>query len=185
VHPQPKTAVVFFAHGSSIESANEAVREVACAAAARAGVVFWETAFLEGGRPDLAGAVASLAAAGATRIAVIPYFLTLGLHLQRDLPRLAAEIAASYPDVEVVCGDPLDGHPALAEILAGRAAEALQRFGATGGPSADARRGAPGGPPSGTADPDASSATAPHGGEDPAVSGGSRAPIAVPAPSKK
>jgi sirohydrochlorin ferrochelatase len=116
-----KTAVVFFAHGSSISSANEAVKTVARLAASKGGFELWEPAFLEGGRPDLAGAVASLASQGARRIAVVPYFLTLGLHLQRDLPRLIADISKQYPDIEIVCGDPLDGHAGLVEILAERA----------------------------------------------------------------
>lgn len=119
-----KTGVVFFAHGSSVESANEAVRAVARLAAAKGGFELWETAFLEGGRPDLAGAVAGLAGRGAARIVVVPYFLTLGLHLQRDLPRLAASLAGLYPNIEIVCGDPLDGHPGLVEILAERARQA-------------------------------------------------------------
>jgi len=38
-----------------------------------------ETAFLEGGTPDLRGAVETLAARGVTHIVVIPYFLTLGV----------------------------------------------------------------------------------------------------------
>jgi sirohydrochlorin ferrochelatase len=126
-HGTSKTGVVFFAHGSSIESANQAVRDVARAAAALAGFELWEAAFLEGGRPDLAGAAARLVDAGATRIVVVPYFLTLGLHLHRDLPRLAADLAGQYKDVEIVCGDPLDGHPALVEILAERARQAQGR----------------------------------------------------------
>ena len=125
--PEGKTGVVFFAHGSSIESANQAVRAVAEAAAARCGFELWSEAFLEGGRPDLAGAVASLVAAGAARIVVVPYFLTLGLHLQRDLPRLAADVARRHSGVEIVCGDPLDGHPGLIDVLADRAGEALKR----------------------------------------------------------
>ena len=48
-------------------------------------------AFLEGGEPNLNGAARELAARGATRVLVIPYFLTLGLHLQRDLPKLIAQ----------------------------------------------------------------------------------------------
>ena len=43
------------------------------------------------GQPDLTGATALLIARGAKRIVVIPYFLTLGTHMQRDLPRLARE----------------------------------------------------------------------------------------------
>jgi len=127
VQPDQKTGVVFFAHGSPIESANEAVREVARAAAARGQFELWEAAFLEGGRPGLAGAVASLVTAGATRVVVIPYFLTLGLHLQRDLPRLVAEVAAAHPNIRIICGDSLDGHPAMAEILAERAREAMEK----------------------------------------------------------
>jgi sirohydrochlorin ferrochelatase len=127
VPPDQKTGVAFFAHGSSIESANQAVREVARAAAARAGFALWETAFLEGGRPDLAGAVERLAAAGAGRIVIVPYFLTLGLHLQRDLPRLIKDIAGAHQNIEIVCGEPLDGHPALVEILAERVRQACEK----------------------------------------------------------
>ena len=120
-----RTAVVFFAHGSSIESANQAVREVARAAAQAGGFALWQAAFLDGGAPDLAAAVAALREAGARRIVVVPYFLTLGLHLQRDLPRIVAGLSGIYKDVEIFCGSPLDGHPALAAILAQRAREAL------------------------------------------------------------
>ena len=125
--PPKKTGVVFFAHGSSIESANEAVREVARQAAARGRFDLWETAFLEGGRPDLAEAAGRLVSAGASRVVVVPYFLTLGLHLQRDLPALVSALAKAHAGVEFTCGEPLDGHPALAEILADRAREAQKR----------------------------------------------------------
>ena len=127
MQPGKKTGVVFFAHGSSIEPANQAVREVARAAAARGGFDWLETAFLEGGHPDLPEAVARFVAAGATRILVIPYFLTLGLHLQRDLPRIVSGLAGIHKEVEIVCGDPLDGHPGLVEILAERARQALEK----------------------------------------------------------
>ena len=123
----PSTGVIFFAHGSSIESANEAVRNVAGAAARRGGFALWETAFLEGGRPDLGEAVANLRVAGATRIVVVPYFLTLGLHLQRDLPRIVAELSGIHKDIDISCGEPLDGHPGLVEILADRAAQAVHK----------------------------------------------------------
>ncbi len=122
-----RTAVIFFAHGSSVESANQAVREVSRAAAAKAGFDLWTAAFLEGGQPNLGAAVEQLAAAGARRVIVVPYFLTLGLHLQRDLPGLVAEAAAAHENIEIICGDPLDGHPGLVEILAERARQAYER----------------------------------------------------------
>jgi sirohydrochlorin ferrochelatase len=120
----PQTALVVFAHGSSIESANEAVRDV-CRAMAQQGGYFVLAAFLEGGKPDLRGAVASLAGAGVERVIVIPYFLTLGLHLQRDLPALVAQVEAENPNLRVQVTPPLDGHPWLAGILLERAASAI------------------------------------------------------------
>jgi sirohydrochlorin ferrochelatase len=119
------TAFVVFAHGSRVESANQAVREVA-ARMAESGHYAVEPAFLELGQPDLAGAAALLVARGATRIVVIPYFLTLGTHLQRDLPRLVENTARQIGHVEMEVTAPLDGHPALLQALLDRAGEARE-----------------------------------------------------------
>jgi sirohydrochlorin ferrochelatase len=115
------TAIILFAHGSRIESANQAVRNVAADFSRASGNPDVEAAFLELGTPDLSGAVSSLAARGATTITVIPYFLTLGTHMERDLPRLAAAAAAANPGVDIRVTPPLDGHPALLQILLDRA----------------------------------------------------------------
>ena len=115
---------VIFAHGSSVESANEAVRAVAADAAKAGDLDPCEAAFLEGGRPGLTDAVASLAARGASEVVVIPYFLTLGLHLQRDLPALVRALERDVPGVVIRVTAPLDGHPALSAILVERAREA-------------------------------------------------------------
>lgn len=119
------TGIVVFAHGSSVESANEAVRSVAAQMAEQGGYSLLEAAFLEGGKPDLNGSVENLMAKGADRIVVIPYFLTLGLHLQRDLPKLVNEIRSAHPKLtEIKVTEPLDGHPALTQILLDRAVSA-------------------------------------------------------------
>jgi len=114
------TGIAIFAHGSSVASANEAVRAVADRVARQGGFDLVEAAFLEQGSPDLAEAVARLAERGATRILVVPYFLTLGLHLQRDLPRIVAGISRIQDDIEIYVTPPLDGHPALAQALVER-----------------------------------------------------------------
>jgi sirohydrochlorin ferrochelatase len=116
------TGYIVFAHGSSVESANAAVRDVAACMAERGGLKV-EAAFLEGGQPDLQGAVDSLAQQ-VSRIVVVPYFLTLGLHLQRDLPLLVEQARAAHPGLEIQVTPPLDGHPAMVEVLLARAREA-------------------------------------------------------------
>jgi sirohydrochlorin ferrochelatase len=117
------TGFVVFAHGSRVESANQAVRDVAAEMAA-SGPYVVEAAFLELGAPGLSGATALLIARGAKRIVVIPYFLTLGTHLQRDLPRLALDASRAHGDIEIEITPPLNGHPALIQALLDRAREA-------------------------------------------------------------
>ncbi len=117
------TGFIVFAHGSRIESANQAVRDAA-EQMALAGQHAVEAAFLELGKPDLAGATERLKARGAARIVVIPYFLTLGTHLQRDLPRLVENVSRTHQDIEMEVTSPLDGHPALIEALLDRARQA-------------------------------------------------------------
>jgi len=73
----------------------------------------------------LAEAVARLAGSGVTRILVVPYFLTLGIHLQRDLPAIVEQLAKAHQNVEIRITPPLDGHQALAQILLERAEAAL------------------------------------------------------------
>lgn len=114
------TGYVVFAHGSSIESANDAVRTVAAEMARRGGLEIVVAAFLEGGQPDLPGALEALAA-NVSRVVVVPYFLTLGLHLQRDLPRLIDQVKKAHPGVTIEVTAPLDQHPAMVEALLDRA----------------------------------------------------------------
>jgi sirohydrochlorin ferrochelatase len=118
------TGFIVFAHGSRIESANQTVRDVTAKMAA-SGQHVVEPAFLELGVPDLAGATRKLVSRGAKRIVVIPYFLTLGTHMQRDLPRLARDASSANGDIEIQVTSPLDGHPALVQALLDRASEAL------------------------------------------------------------
>jgi sirohydrochlorin ferrochelatase len=118
------SALIVFAHGSRVAEANQAVERVARLAAEKAGFALWQEAFLELAEPDLNTAVQKLRERGARRIVVTPYFLVMGVHLQKDLPKLLEEAAAHAPGVALVCTPPLDGHPALVEILSERARQA-------------------------------------------------------------
>jgi sirohydrochlorin ferrochelatase len=114
-----RNGIVVFGHGSSVASANDAVRAVAAQAARAGGWDAWETAFLEAD-PRLSDAVAKLASSGVSDILVLPYFLTLGIHLQRDLPKLVDGLERDY-GVSIRVAPPLDGHPELSRILVDRA----------------------------------------------------------------
>ncbi len=117
------SGIVVFAHGSPLEPANEGVRATARQLALAGGFPHVEAAFLERGEPDLAGAVARLCALGVTRVVVLPYFLTLGIHLERDLPRLVAAISNEHKGLSIEVASPLEGHPGLVSALLDRAGE--------------------------------------------------------------
>jgi sirohydrochlorin ferrochelatase len=79
-----------------------------------------ETAFLELGEPSLEGAVEALVARGVHDILVVPYFLTLGIHLERDLPSIINQVANRIEHVRIRATAPLDGHPGLVAALLDR-----------------------------------------------------------------
>lgn len=119
------TGIVLFAHGSSVREANEGVRELARRVRDAGPYPFVREAFLELAPPDLGAALAEAARAGVTRVVVIPYFLTLGIHLRRDLPRLVAIHGEKHPELEIEVGPSLEGHPQMPAIILGRVQEAL------------------------------------------------------------
>lgn len=126
--PPDRPALILFAHGSRVTEANDSVRRVAEALAAD-GSCRVAAAFLELAEPDLAAAAGQLASEGVTRMVVIPYFLTLGIHLQRDLPQMVADVHRAYPGIRLDVTPPLDGHPALLAAVRDRAAAALEMAG--------------------------------------------------------
>jgi sirohydrochlorin ferrochelatase len=113
--------LIVFAHGSPVPAANDAVRAVTDRIRQRSEYDIVEAAFLESAAPDLPQAVRDLAQSGARQIVVVPYFLTPGLHLTRDLPGIVAGLRGIYQSVTITVTDSLDGHPALLEAVLDRA----------------------------------------------------------------
>jgi sirohydrochlorin ferrochelatase len=120
------TGIIVFAHGSRVESANQAVRAVAAALRETGGFEGVEAAFLELGTPDLIGAVERLVEKGAERVVVVPYFLTDGLHMERDLPPLIEKISKRYNGLQIAVSETLDGHPGVVQVLLDRALSAFR-----------------------------------------------------------
>jgi sirohydrochlorin ferrochelatase len=114
------TGIIVFAHGSRIEPANEAVRKAAAELARAGEYANVEAAFLELGRPDIEEAADLLVARGMQRLVIVPYFLTPGMHLERDLPVLVDRISKKNRNIQILVTESLDGHPGLVQILADR-----------------------------------------------------------------
>ena len=121
---EPATAIIVFAHGSKVEEANGMIARLAGEVARKSG---WPArhAFLDVAQPDLAQAVAAAVGEGARRVIIVPCFLSLGVHVRQDLPRLVAGQQAAFPDVEILAAPALEGHPGLAEMLLDRVRQSL------------------------------------------------------------
>src|SRR5439155_7230631 len=115
-HPTPssqRTAVLLIAHGSREPSANDDLRALAARLAAAGEYPIVEACFLELAEPDIPTGGDRCVARGATRVLMIPYFLSAGVHLRRDLTAAREELSRRHPHVEFRLGSPLGPHPLL------------------------------------------------------------------------
>ena len=110
-------ALVLFSHGSLLCGAGEALD--AHAERLREGGE-WdmvEVGYLNYSEPRFADTVAKVAAAGATCVVVVPYFLVAGYFVQADLPRCLAAAREAHPHIEFVVADALRHDGGIAEAI--------------------------------------------------------------------
>ena len=84
-------------------------------------------AFLELAEPDIEGGEAQCVALGAERVILVPYFLSAGVHVQRDLTAARQRLAERFPGVDFRLAEPLGRHPLLLEVVAERAIAAEKK----------------------------------------------------------
>lgn len=127
--------VILVDHGSKFQAANDMLVDVAREFQVATGVSIVEIAHMELAEPTLEQAYVRCVNRGATRIAVQPYFLAPGRHSTADIPRMTAKAAQRFPDIPCHIAEPLGVDRRIAEIMAGRIAEAIKRPQSPGGES--------------------------------------------------
>jgi len=75
-------------------------------------------AFLELMQPSLQACAASLYGEGVRALRVVPVFLGMGGHLKDDLPKLLAQIRATYKDLDITIEPPIGEQPAVIAAIA-------------------------------------------------------------------
>jgi sirohydrochlorin cobaltochelatase len=95
----PARAIILFGHGSRDPLWRLPMDAVAQRIRSQHPGTPVRCAFLELEQPDLAGAAADLAGAGARNITVVPMFLGVGKHVRDDLPVLVEAVRDSYPEI--------------------------------------------------------------------------------------
>ena len=118
-----RTAILLIAHGSREPSANNDLRELAARLSSQGIYPIVEPSFLELAEPELLAGGRRCVELGATCVLMIPYFLSEGVHLQRDLTAARDELNRRHPDVQFILGSPLGPHPLLDQLVAERIRE--------------------------------------------------------------
>jgi sirohydrochlorin ferrochelatase len=118
-----RTAVLLIAHGSREPSANNDLHALAARLAAEGEHPIVVACFLELAEPDIATGGERCVARGARRVLMIPYFLSAGVHLRRDLRAARDDLERRYPAVAFCLGPALGPHPLLDALVSARIRE--------------------------------------------------------------
>ena len=122
--------LILFAHGARDPRWAAPFEDAAARIRARRPQLHVRLAYLEFMTPDLGGAVADLAAAGCTRVDLVPMFLGSGGHVRKDLPALLDGLRRQHAAVA------LHLHTAIGEVPAVLQAMADAALAAAEGPAA-------------------------------------------------
>ncbi len=118
-----RTAVLFLGHGSRRAAAGRAMELILEGVRRRGGFAIVEHGYLEFDARTIPEGVRRCVAQGATRIIAVPYFLHVGMHMVRDLPRVLRAEQAKYPHVQIVLGRHIGPHLDLVDVMLERIAE--------------------------------------------------------------
>ncbi len=124
-------ALLLIAHGSRHREANDDLHHVAAALRER-GHAIVEPSFLELAEPTIEQGGLHCVEQGAACVVLVPYFLSAGVHVCRDLSEARRRLAERFPSVEFLLAEPLGRHPLLLDVVAERARQALSNL-ASGG----------------------------------------------------
>ncbi|GAC1344021.1 MAG: CbiX/SirB N-terminal domain-containing protein [Isosphaeraceae bacterium] len=116
-------AVLLIAHGSREPSANDDLKALALRLAGLEMYSIVEFCFLELAEPDIATGGSVCVSRGADRVLMIPYFLSSGIHLRRDLAQARDELSARFPAVDFRLAGALGPHRLLDQIVLERVRE--------------------------------------------------------------
>ena len=74
-------------------------------------------AVLEFASPSIPEAIEKCSEMGAQRVTVLPYFLSAGVHINRDIPDEVSKASQNFPDLEINVTSYFGSREEIAELL--------------------------------------------------------------------
>ena len=121
--PPPGTALLLVAHGSRQDEANADLLYFVDELRRRGLYAIVEASYLELAQPSIDEAAIACVSRGAQRVILLPYFLSAGIHVRRDLTGARCRLSERFSNVDFRLAEPLGRHPLLLDVLIQRAAE--------------------------------------------------------------
>jgi len=122
-----RTAILLIAHGSRVDAANADLRELAAMIAERRPEAIVEHAYLELAEPSIPAGLQACVDRGADEVRMLPWFLSAGSHVTRDLEADRRRFQAEHPAIECRLCPPLGLHPLMIELVLARLEESVER----------------------------------------------------------
>jgi sirohydrochlorin ferrochelatase len=126
-----RAALLLIAHGSRHDEANADLHHLAAELRQRNYSIV-EPSFLELAVPTIAEAGESCVRQGAEQVILVPWFLSAGIHVRRDLTDACQALADRFPAVRFLLAEPLGRHPLLLDVVMDRVREVIESDTATG-----------------------------------------------------
>jgi sirohydrochlorin ferrochelatase len=119
------TALLLIAHGSRRAEANADLDHLAASLRGRGEFVHVQPSYLELCEPSILAGGELCVAVGASRVVLLPYFLSAGMHVVEDLTAARDDLAKRHPGVTFVLAEPLGRHPLMIEVVLQRARQVM------------------------------------------------------------
>ena len=111
--------LLLIAHGSRREESNLEIKNLAKKIASfktkEFGLVM--PAFLEFAEPSIINAIDKCSEIGAENVTVLPYFLSAGVHITRDIPGEINKASENHPNLKIKIANYFGSRNEIAEIL--------------------------------------------------------------------
>ena len=116
-----KVGLLLVDHGSRFKEANDMLADVAVLVKRLSGLDCVHYAHMELAEPTIEQGFEMCVREGATAVVVHPYFLSPGRHSTSDIPRMVAEAAKAFPEIQHCVTEPLGLHAKICEVVLERA----------------------------------------------------------------
>lgn len=118
-----RSAILLIAHGSRVEAANADLQKLAGMIAERRPEAIVEYAYLELAEPSIPEGLEACVARGAEEVRMMPWFLSAGSHVTRDLEADRLQFLKNHPSIQCSLCPPLGLHPLMIELVLARLEE--------------------------------------------------------------